>query len=80
MDRAGACVDEAARPRANRSRLAATKFPLKHLNSDSKAAARIMLTIQREPYRALKGNRCHELFSGQFAPGSTNATAAMTLV
>ena len=35
------------RPRANSRRLAATKFPLKHLKSESKAAARMMLTIQR---------------------------------
>ena len=33
------------RPRANTRRLAATKFPLKHLKSESRAAARMMLTI-----------------------------------
>src|SRR5258707_7807205 len=41
-------------PIAKSKRLAATKFPLKTLNSESNAAARIMLTIQREPIAGWK--------------------------
>ena len=55
---------------ANTRRLAATRFPLKTLNSESNAAARITLTIQREPTRVLEGNRRHELLAGKFPPRS----------
>ena len=62
------------RPRAKSRRLAATKFPLKHLKSDSSAAARMMLTIQRDANPVTPGllerDGRHEFFAGQPAPWS----------
>ena len=65
---------------AKSKRLAATKFPLNTLNSESKAALSTMLTIQREPTACSKAtavmngalvNECH---------GATKPTAAITMM
>src|ERR1700756_4479572 len=64
------------RPKAKNRRLAATKFPLKHLNNDNKAAARMMLTIQRLPTACSKATAVMNFSPVSLRHGATNATDA----
>src|SRR5580704_17904259 len=57
-------------------RLAATKFPLKHLNNESNAAARMRLTIQREPTACWKATAVMNFWLVNSCQAATNATAA----
>ncbi len=59
------------RPMANTSRLAATRFPLNTLKSESKAAARITLTIQREPTACSKATAVMNLSPVSSRHGAT---------
>src|SRR5579871_5475668 len=64
------------RPSAKNKRLAATKFPLKHLKSDSSAAARITFTIQCEPTACWNATAVINFSPVSLLQGAANATAA----
>jgi len=49
MHRRHTSVHQAASAHGKEHPAGGTKFPLKHLKSDSSAAARMMLTTEREP-------------------------------
>ena len=64
------------RPNAKNNLLAATKFPLKHLKSESNAAARMIWTIQREPSACWNATAVINFSPVSVRHGATNATAA----
>ena len=57
------------RPIPNSKRLAATKLPLKHLKSESNAAARMTLDNPSRTDGVLKRHCSHELLARQILPG-----------
>src|SRR5205823_5110374 len=68
------------RPMANSRRLDATKFPLKTLNSESRADARITLTIHREPTACSNATAVMNFSPDSWRHGATYPTAAITMV
>ena len=65
---------------ANNKRLAAMKFPLNTLNSESNAALRMMLTIQREPTACSKATAVMKGAPVSARHGATKPTAAITMM
>ena len=67
------------RPMANSKRLDATKFPLNTLNSESSAAAKIVLTIQRDPTARSNATAVMNFSPVKVLHGATYPTAAITM-
>src|SRR5690242_3751486 len=65
------------RPNENNSRLAATKFPLKHWHSPRIATTKIMLTGQRAPIACSNAIAVANLFPSSDCHGAATETAAI---